>query len=238
MLAMGNAVEKPLRRWWLIHLGVFHTLCKEDDKSEGQPVPFTDEKTGIVPRGRPFVKMHGLRNDFIILDARRQLYRPSAEEISRICDRREGIGGDELLIIESPRPESVASDACAFVRIFNPDGREVEACGNASRCLGWLFMQKSGRQEALFDTIGGQLRCREMGEKQMAVEMGRLRTDWQDIPLASEMNTLHLGIGAGPLQDPVGMNIGNIAPIPVLLQRSLIHSDSARFSRTIIHYAL
>lgn len=184
-------------------------MSKTDNKTTGQPIPFADEKAEIVRRGRPFIKMHGLRNDFIIIDARRQIYRPSAEEISRICDRREGVGGDELLIIESQRPESKAADACAFVRIFNPDGREVEACGNASRCLGWLFMQESGREAAAFDTIGGLLRCRRVGEKQVAVEMGRLRTDWRDIPLASEMDTLHLGIGAGPLQDPVGMNIGN-----------------------------
>lgn len=188
---------------------VFHTLSKEDNKFIGQPIPFTGEKAGIVRHGLPFIKMHGLRNDFIIIDARHHVYRPSVEEISRICDRREGVGGDELLIVESPRPDAVAADAYAFIRIFNPDGREAEACGNASRCLGWLFMQESGRPEAVFDTIGGRLRCRRVGQKQVAVEMGRLRTDWQDIPLASAMNTLHLGIGAGPLQDPVGMNIGN-----------------------------
>jgi diaminopimelate epimerase len=95
------------------------------------------------------------------------------------------------------------------VRIFNPDGREAEACGNASRCLGWLFMRESGREQVVIDTLGGLLRCRRAGEKQVAVEMGKLRTGWQDIPLAREMDTLHLGIGAGPLQDPVGMNIGN-----------------------------
>ena len=153
--------------------------------------------------------MHGLRNDFIIVDGRREPYRPSAEEITRICDRREGVGGDELLIINPPRSESGSNAACAFVRIFNPDGREVEACGNATRCVGWLLLQESQYEEVVVDTLGGRLTCRGAGEKQVAVEMGRLRTAWQDIPLAREMDTLHLGIGAGPLQDPVGMNIGN-----------------------------
>jgi len=172
-------------------------------------ISFIDESAGIIRRGRPFIKMHGLRNDFIIVDGRRELYRPSAEEITRICDRREGVGGDELLIIDPPRSESGSNDACAFVRIFNPDGREVEACGNATRCVGWLFLQESRDEEVVIDTLGGRLTCRGAGEKQVAVEMGRLRTAWQDIPLARAMDTLHLGIGAGPLQDPVGMNIGN-----------------------------
>jgi len=174
-----------------------------------QNIPFTEMEAGIVGRGRPFIKMHGLRNDFIVVDGRRQPYKPTSEEIVRICDRHEGVGGDELLIVEPPRGASAVSDGYAFVRIFNPDGREVEACGNATRCIGWLFMQESKREEVVIDTLGGRLRCRRTGEKQVAVEMGKLRTGWQEIPLAHEMDTLHLEIGAGPLQDPVGMNIGN-----------------------------
>jgi len=172
-----------------------------------QQISFIEKDAGIVQRGRPFIKMHGLRNDFIVVDGRTQPYRPSIEEIVRICDRREGIGGDELLIIDPPIAGS--ADTVAFVRIFNPDGREVEACGNASRCVGWLLLQESKGDEVLIDTLGGRLGCRRTGAKQVAVEMGKLQTDWQDIPLARKMDTLHLGIGAGPLQDPVGMNIGN-----------------------------
>jgi len=174
-----------------------------------QHIPFTEMNAGIIGRGRTFIKMHGLRNDFIIVDGRRQPYKPTPEEIVRICDRHEGVGGDELLIVAPPRQRSANPKATAFLRIFNPDGREVEACGNASRCIGWLFLQESGREEVVIDTLGGPLTCRRAGEHQVAVEMGKPRTDWQDIPLAQEMGTLHLGIGAGPLQDPVGMNIGN-----------------------------
>jgi diaminopimelate epimerase len=174
-----------------------------------QYISFIEEDTGIVQRGRPFIKMHGLRNDFIIVDGRREPYRASAEEIIRICDRREGVGGDELLIMNPPRSESGSDDAYAFVRIFNPDGREVEACGNATRCVGWLFMQESRLERVVVETIGGRLTCSRAGQKQVAVEMGKLRPAWQDIPLSREMDTLHLDIGAGPLQDPVGMNIGN-----------------------------
>ena len=174
-----------------------------------QNIPFTEMEAGIVGRGRPFIKMHGLRNDFIVVDGRRQPYKPTSEEIVRICDRHEGVGGDELLIVEPPRSASADPDGYAFVRIFNPDGREVEACGNATRCIGWLFLQESKREVVVIDTLGGLLRCRTAGEKLVAVEMGKLRTGWQEIPLAHEMDTLHLEIGAGPLQDPIGMNIGN-----------------------------
>ena len=170
-----------------------------------EPIPFSATKTPIARRGRPFIKMHGLRNDFIIVDGRRHPYRPSVEEIIRICDRYEGVGGDELVVVEPPQ----SVDAYAFMRIFNPDGREVEACGNATRCIGWLCLRESERETVVIDSLGGLLRCRLAGEKQVAVEMGRLRTGWQDVPLAREMDTLHLGIGVGPLQDPVGVNIGN-----------------------------
>jgi diaminopimelate epimerase len=189
--------------------GTFKLSSRQENESMSESIPFTGKNAGIIRRGRPFIKMHGLRNDFIVVDGRRKPFRPSAEEIVRICDRHEGVGGDELLIVEPPRGASANADGYAFVRIFNPDGREVEACGNASRCLGWLFMQESKREEVVIDTLGGLLRCRKAGEKQVAVEMGKLRTAWQDIPLSHEMDTLHLEIGAGPLQDPVGMNIGN-----------------------------
>ena len=170
-------------------------------------IPFGEKGSGTIPHGRPFINMHRLRNDFIVVDGRRQPYKPSVDEIVRHCDRREGVGGDELLIIDPPRAAS--ADAVAFVRIFNPDGREVEACGNASRCVGWLLLQEGRRDEVVIDTLGGRLGCRRAGEKLVAVDMAKIRTGWQDIPLARKMDTLHLEIGVGPLRDPVGMNIGN-----------------------------
>jgi diaminopimelate epimerase len=100
------------------------------------------------------------------------------------------VGGDELLIVESPRSESAVADAYAFVCIFNPDGREVEACGNASRCLGWLFLQESKREEVVIDTLGGLLRCHLTGEKQVAVEIGKLRTS-SGIGWYSSLNTFN-----------------------------------------------
>jgi diaminopimelate epimerase len=199
-------------------------------------ISFIEEDAGLVPRGRPFIKMHGLRNDFIIVDGRRKPFRPSAEAISRICDRHEGVGGDELLIVNPPRSVPESEDAYAFVRIFNPDGREVEACGNATRCVGWLFMQECRCAEVVVETIGGLLKCRAADEKQVAVEMGKLRTGWQDIPLSREMDTLHLGIGAGPLQDPVGMNIGN--PHAVFFVDDLVAIDMTTYGPQLQNHPL
>ncbi len=166
---------------------------------------FLNTENSLIPLGRPFVKMHGLRNDFVIIDGRKDPYNPSTREIVHICDRHEGVGADELLIVEPPKDP----DAIAFVRIINPDGREVEACGNATRCIGWLLLKERDQKEVKIQTLGGILTCCLAGEKQVSVEMGKVKTDWQEIPISEEMDTLHLNIGTGPLNDPVGMNIGN-----------------------------
>ncbi len=184
---------------------------------------FSDGKTGLIQVGRPFVKMHGLRNDFVIVDGRETPYTPCVEEIIHLSDRHEGIGADELLVVEPPK----SGNAYAFLRIINPDGCEVEACGNASRCVGWLLLQESGHKEITIETLGGQLKCRNAGDKLVAVEMGRLRTGWREIPLSREMDTLHLGIESGPLQDPVGMNIGN--PHAVFFVADLAAVDLTRY---------
>ena len=192
---------------------------------------FSEAEDALIRLDRPFVKMHGLRNDFVIVDGRETSYTPSVEEIVRICDRHEGVGSDELVVVEAPSSKAAASGVIAFVRIFNPDGRQVEACGNATRCVGWLLVQESGRKEITIETLGGQLKCSDAGDKSVAVEMGRLRTAWQEIPLSREMDTLHLGIGAGPLQDPVGMNIGN--PHAIFFVDNLDAIDLTRYGQEL-----
>jgi len=121
---------------------------------------FSGRETGLIQLGRPFIKMHGLRNDFVIVDGRETPYKPSVEEIVRICARYEGVGCDTLLVVEQPR----LGKAYASVRIFNPDGLEVEACGNASRCLGWLLLKECTRYEVRIEPIGGVLTCHHAGE--------------------------------------------------------------------------
>ncbi len=155
--------------------------------------------------GRSFIKMHGLRNHFVITDARKEPYRPEVEEIARICDLQIGVGADQLIVIEN----ATDSSAHVFMRIYNVDGREVEACGNATRCVGWLMLEESGSDAVVVETLAGMLECRRQGELLVSSEMGRITMDWQAIPLAEERDTLHLDFECGVLRDPVALAIGN-----------------------------
>jgi diaminopimelate epimerase len=154
---------------------------------------------------RPFIKMHGLGNDFVVVDARREPF-PLTDALARaIADRREGVGCDQLLILEPPSN----GRADVFLRIRNHDGGEVGACGNGTRCVAALVMGESGHEAVTIETAAGLLQAKAAGPGRVTVDMGAARLDWQDIPLSEERDTLHLGIENGPLRDPVGVNMGN-----------------------------
>ena len=160
---------------------------------------------GNPPSGRFFIKMHGLLNHFVIVDARNEAYSPSEKEIVRICDVRTGVGGDQLIVLEPPRK----SAAAAFMRILNVDGREVEACGNATRCIAWLLLEESKGDQVVIETLAGQIDCRRTGDLEVSCTMGHVRTGWRDIPLAEEKDTGHIDLGPGPLRNGIALNIGN-----------------------------
>ena len=160
---------------------------------------------GKRPSGRFFVKMHGLRNHFVITDAREEPYRPDDRDVVRICDPQTGVGGDQLIIIEPARD----SGADAFMRILNVDAREVEACGNATRCVAWLLLEELGRDAVVVETLAGPLECRRAGPMEISCAMGRVSMEWRDIPLAEERDTCHLELSFGPLSDGVALTIGN-----------------------------
>ncbi|MBT3358226.1 MAG: diaminopimelate epimerase [Rhodospirillales bacterium] len=157
----------------------------------------------------PFVKMHGLGNDFVVFDARRQSLELSADQVRAIANRNTGVGCDQLIIMEPPRDGA----ADVFMRIRNADGSEVEACGNATRCVASTVMKERGANTIVIETVVGLLHATaaadDGGNDLITVDMGPVRLDWQDIPLAQAMDTLHLGIEEGPLRDPVGINVGN-----------------------------
>jgi diaminopimelate epimerase len=159
----------------------------------------------LGPKGRPFLKMHGAGNDFVILDARARPFEIDAEAALRIADRRTGIGCDQLILVEPPRQPGVD----AFMTIYNSDGSEVSACGNATRCVAWMLMAESGLDQVAIETRAGLLSASAAGEMRVAVDMGPARLDWQQIPLARAMDTLHLPLEAEELTDPVGVGMGN-----------------------------
>jgi len=144
-----------------------------------------------------FHKMHGLGNDFVVIDARDAAVAMDGARARAIADRREGIGCDQLILIE---PSDVAD---ARMRIWNSDGGEVEACGNASRAVALLM----GGQTTL-ETLGGTLRL-AMDGALATVDMGSPRFGWDQIPLAYAMDTAHLPVGWDELNDPAAVNVGN-----------------------------
>lgn len=153
--------------------------------------------------GRPFVKMHGLRNHFVIVDARDEPYRPAAEEIARLCDVQVGIGADQLIVIEP------SASADAFMRIWNTDGREAEACGNATRCVAWRLLEERGGDVVVIETLAGPLNCERAGPERVRCGMGRVSRDWQRVPLAEKRDTLAVDVGSDTLGTAVACNVGN-----------------------------
>lgn len=152
---------------------------------------------------RPFVKMHGLQNHFVIVDARSEPFTPDAEAIARICDVQTGVGADQLVVIE---PGEAAD---AFMRLYNIDGRQVEACGNATRCVAWLLLEELQQQSVAIETLAGVLRCRRSGDLQVSCNMGQVRSGWRDIPMAAETETRELNFPAVGLAGGIAANIGN-----------------------------
>jgi diaminopimelate epimerase len=152
-----------------------------------------------------FIKMHGLGNDFVVIDARRVAFPLDEARAHAIADRKTGIGCDQLIVIEAPQRK----DADIFMRIHNADGGEVEACGNATRCVAALLMGETGSDRIAIETGAGLLEARPAAGGRITVDMGKAGLDWRDIPLVRAQDTLHVDLALGPLADPVCTNIGN-----------------------------
>jgi diaminopimelate epimerase len=152
-----------------------------------------------------FVKMHGLGNDFVVIDARRDAFPLDKARAHAIADRKTGIGCDQLIVIETPQ----RSGADVFMRIHNADGGEVEACGNATRCIATLIMAETGGDRVVVETNAGLLEARPETDGRVSVDMGKARLEWREIPLASAQDTVHVDLALGELADPVCTNMGN-----------------------------
>src|SRR5215469_8584970 len=132
-----------------------------------------------------FLKMHGLGNDFVVFDARKQGFGLSTDTARAIADRRHGVGCDQVIVIERGR-----DGFDALMRSINADGGEVESCGNASRCVARLLMEELDRPHVTIDTLGGPLVCRDAGGGRITVDMNAPRFHWRDIPLAENVDTM------------------------------------------------
>jgi diaminopimelate epimerase len=145
---------------------------------------------------RHFHKMHGLGNDFVIIDAREQPFEVTAALAKAIADRRTGVGCDQLILLE---PSDTAD---LKMRIWNQDGGEVESCGNATRCV----VQLTGART--IDSDGGLLTGEDIGAE-VEVAIGEPRFGWDEIPLAYAMDTMALPMAWDGLENPQALNVGN-----------------------------
>ncbi len=152
-----------------------------------------------------FTKMHGCGNDFVVLDARAQPLDITAPRAAWIADRNRGIGCDQVIVLEPPHAHGVD----VFMRIRNPDGSEAGACGNATRCVVDLLGRETGRHVFTVQTISGLLPSRVLSDGRIEVDMGAARLAWQDVPLSTEMDTLHLDLAAPGVATPAAASMGN-----------------------------
>lgn len=153
----------------------------------------------------PFIKMHGLGNDFVVLDARAIPLALDEARARAIADRHTGVGCDQLIVLEPPRDPR----AQLFMAIRNADGGVVDACGNAARCIADLVMREGKSDSATIETGAGLISAHAAGKQRVSVDMGEPATAWRDIPLACECDTLHVPLMLGPLRDPVATSMGN-----------------------------
>jgi diaminopimelate epimerase len=151
-----------------------------------------------------FRKMHGLGNDFVVLDARGRDLPMTPARAAAVADRHRGVGCDQLILMEPP-----GEGADVFMRIRNPDGSEAGACGNATRCIASLVAEELGRDRVVVRTIAGDLPVERLPHGMWRADMGPARLGWRDVPLAREMDTLHLPLALGPVADPAACSMGN-----------------------------
>ncbi|MEO0440837.1 MAG: diaminopimelate epimerase [Pseudomonadota bacterium] len=160
-----------------------------------------------------FYKMHGLGNDFVIIDMRSEEWEISKQQAAAIAHRQHGIGCDQLIVLRA------SDQADVRMQIFNADGGEVEACGNAARCVAKLLGATT-----TIETSGGLI-SGNATEQGAIVDMGQPRFEWDAIPLAYAMDTLHMPVGWEDLQNPAAVNVGNPHVIFFVEESSMIELD-------------
>jgi diaminopimelate epimerase len=159
--------------------------------------------------GVPYLKMNGLGNDFVIVDGRETGQRFSTSAVQKIGDRVSGVGFDQMIVMERP-----AAGVDVFMRIYNADGSEIGACGNATRCVAALLAEELGRPGIVIETRAGLLLA-TVADELVTVDMGTPKFDWDQIPLSEEFaDTTGIELQLGPIDAPIlhtpsVVNVGN-----------------------------
>ena len=183
-----------------------------------------------------FRKMNGLGNDFVVLDARSRALGLVSDVVRAIADRKEGIGCDQIIALEPSRKADV------FMRIWNADGGEVGACGNAARCVAALVSAERGRPDVTIETESAILGARVNADGSVTIDMGSPRFAWDEIPLAELFHdTRRIELQLGPIDDPVlhspsAVNVGN--PHCIFFVEDVEAHDLGRFGPMLEHHPL
>ncbi|WP_293446781.1 diaminopimelate epimerase [Planktotalea sp.] len=151
----------------------------------------------VAEKSIPFMKMHGLGNDFVVLDARAGGATVTPALAIALADRHRGVGFDQLAVIESGTSD-------AHLMFYNADGSTAGACGNATRCIARYLMDETGQKALSLTTERGILLARDAGNGLTSINMGHPQLDWQDIPLLEDMDTLELPIEGTPTATGMG----------------------------------
>src|SRR5581483_8311553 len=163
-----------------------------------------------MSKGIPFTKMNGLGNEIVMVDLRGHSHVFDAAE-TRAIAQRPASHFDQMMVLHEARTAGTE----AFVRIYNADGSEAEACGNGMRCVGWTVAQATGRKSLKFETRAGVLDVVVAGIDRISVDMGAPRFGWADIPLAEPFHdTRRIELQIGPIDKPLlhspsVVNVGN-----------------------------
>lgn len=145
----------------------------------------------------PFMKMHGLGNDFVVMDARQSAFEMTPDLARAIGDRHRGVGFDQLAVISQPQGD-------LRLTFYNSDGSTAGACGNATRCVARYIMDETGKSAVTLTTERGALQALDKGEGITSVNMGLPQLAWQDVPLAQAMDTVYLPIDGNPSATGMG----------------------------------
>ena len=187
-------------------------------------------------RSIPFRKMNGLGNDFVVLDARSRALALGVDALRAIADRKEGIGCDQIIALEPSRKADV------FMRIWNADGGEVGACGNAARCVAGIVAAERGEKSVSIETESGVLSALAGADGTVTVDMGAPRFAWNEIPLSEPFHdTRRIELQIGPIDAPVlhtpsVVNVGN--PHALFFVDDVAAHDLAKFGPMLEHHPL
>ena len=145
--------------------------------------------------------MHGCGNDFVIIDSRNQQLELREDEIILICDRRYGIGCDQLVVVSSNNKKDIS----AYALFWNSDGSVSATCGNATRCIASILFKETGAETLNIETQNGVIECHKKNNQLVSVNIGKPKISWDEIPLSSDVSTLNLPLDG----KPTATNFGN-----------------------------